>query len=132
MAASHRINGTTVKTRNPLAPVFLPIITFGIYILYWYYEINRELRDTGEDVSPGLALVAVTLGAVLIVPPIVSLYNTADRIRRTQVRAGVTSPIIPILTLLAMLVPILHIFVPAYAQLSLNSAWDGLRRQLGQ
>src|SRR5680860_1041852 len=89
MATTHTLeNGATVKVRHPLAPLGLAIVTLGIYQLVWYYKINAELRSQGENVSPGVALLAVSLGIVLIIPPFVSLYNTAERIRRVQERAG--------------------------------------------
>jgi hypothetical protein len=78
------------KERNGFAVwLVLPLITLGIYHFVWYYKINRELRDNGSDVEPGMALLALTLGAVLIVPPFVSVYNTGQRIAEAQRRAGV-------------------------------------------
>jgi hypothetical protein len=125
MASTHTLNnGATVKVRHPLAPLGLAIITLGIYQLVWYYKINEELRSQGEDVKPGMALLALSLGFVLIVPPFVSLYNTAERIRRVQERAGVTSPISPVLALVLLFVPFVNIFQPAYMQSALNAAWE--------
>jgi hypothetical protein len=125
MASTHTLaNGIAVKVRHPLAPLGLAILTLGIYPLVWYYKINAELRSQGEDVSPGMALLAVTLGAVLIVPPFVSLYNTAERIRRVQERAGVTSTINPVLALVLLFIPLVNIFQTAYLQSALNAAWE--------
>jgi hypothetical protein len=61
---------------------------------------------------------------VLIVPPLVSLYNTAERIRRVQERAGVTSPISPVLALVLLFIPLVNIFQTAYMQSALNAAWE--------
>lgn len=124
MATTHTINGTTVKVRHPLGPIGLAIITFGIYLIVWYYKINAELRANGEDVSPGLAVLAVTLGLVLIVPPFVSLYNTAERIRRVQERAGVTSTISAVLAVALGFVPVVGFLQTAYMQSHLNAAWE--------
>jgi hypothetical protein len=63
VARTVTLNGQAVKIRHPLAPLGLGIITFGIYTLVWYYLINDEMRRQGEDVSPGVSLLAVTLGA---------------------------------------------------------------------
>lgn len=115
-----------VKIRHPLAPIGLGIITLGIYTLYWYYELNRELRDAGEDVSPGISLLAVTLGIFLVVPPFVSIFNTADRIRRAQDRASVNSPIAPWLAVVLLFIPIASFFQTAYMQSHLNRAWERL------
>ena len=74
--------------------------------------------------SPGIALLAISLGVVLIVPPFVSVYNTAERIRRVQERAGVTSTINPVLALVLLFVPLVNMFQTAYMQSALNAAWE--------
>jgi hypothetical protein len=124
MARDIVIDGSNVKVRHPLAPLGLGIITLGVYPLVWYFKINRELRGQGEDVSPGVALLAVTLGAVLLVPPIVSMYNTAERIRRVQERKGVDSPISAVLALVLLFIPFVNAFQSAYLQAGLNRAWE--------
>ncbi len=125
MATSHTLdNGATVKVRHPLAPLGLGILTLGIYSLYWYYTINDELRSQGEEVNPVISLLAVTLGALLLVPPIVSMYNTASRIQRVQQRVGVTDLINPVLALVLLVIPLANIFQTAYLQLGLNAAWQ--------
>ena len=37
-----------VKIRSPWAPALLPWITLLIYLLFWWYYINCELRDYGR------------------------------------------------------------------------------------
>src|SRR5206468_4328443 len=71
-----------------------PRRTLGIYCFVWYYNVNREMSDLGRargtaelGDSPGTSLLAVTLGALIIVPAIVSLYNT---FQRTQTAARLT------------------------------------------
>jgi len=78
----------TIKRRSPWGVWLLSIVTLGIYFLIWYYNINRELADAGRRVSPAGALLALTLGAFLVIPPFVSIYNTTTRIRETQRDAG--------------------------------------------
>ena len=80
------------KIRNPLGVVGLTLITLGIYFLVWYYKINKELAELGKarnteecGTSPGTSLLAVTLGAFIIVPPFVSVYKTWVR-RRNAAR----------------------------------------------
>jgi hypothetical protein len=124
MARDIVIDGSNVKVRHPLAPLGLGIITLGVYPLVWYFKINSELRGQGEDVSPGVALLAVTLGAVLLVPPVVSMYNTAERIRRVQERKGVDSPISAVLALVLLFIPFVNAFQSAYLQAGLNRAWE--------
>ena len=68
--------GKTAKIRNPWAVAGLSFITFGIYYLVWYFKINREMADWGEQnkvdigTSPGMSVIAITLGAFLNHSPI--------------------------------------------------------------
>jgi Domain of unknown function (DUF4234) len=120
--------GSTAKLRNPLGVVGLSIITIGIYYIFWWYFINREMRDFGRarntdlGQSPGNSVLALTLGALIIVPALVTLWRTCDRIQRSQETAGVergaNGPIIFILLLLIGPVGIW------YAQSELNKAWE--------
>jgi hypothetical protein len=117
-----------VKLRNPLGVVGLSIITIGIYYVFWWYFINREMRDLGRSrnvdlgQNPGNSVLAITLGAIIIVPALVSLWRTSDRIQRSQETAGVergaNGPIIFILLLLIGPVGVW------YAQSELNKAWE--------
>src|SRR4029079_13772052 len=92
MAPELRIGSTPVKTRSPLAVFLLSLVTLGIYYCVWYYKINRELRDAARiDVSPFVALVAITVGWLVIVPPFVSWYRTFERIQQAQRGAGPAS-----------------------------------------
>ena len=79
MAEELQITGTdaTAKVRKVLGVVGLILITLGIYYFVWYYKINREMRDLGRAKgtdelgdSPGTSLLAVTLGALIIVPAV--------------------------------------------------------------
>jgi hypothetical protein len=97
MAEEVAIAGTEsrAKLRNPLGVVGLSIITLGIYYVFWWYFINREMRDFGRargvdlGQSPGNSVLAITLGAFIIVPAIVSMWRTSDRVSRTEEVAGV-------------------------------------------
>jgi hypothetical protein len=119
--------GERAKLRNPLGVVGLALITIGIYYFFWWYYINREMRDFGRargvdlGQNPGNSVLAVTLGALIIVPAIVSMWTTSDRIQRTQETAGVqrgaNGPVIFILLLLIGPVGLW------YAQSELNKAW---------
>src|SRR6478735_10147000 len=85
-----------VKIRSPWAPALLPIITLGIYAIFWYYYINREMRDLGRahntdelGESPGTSVLAVTLGALIIVPAVISVIHTFQRLQKAQRINGV-------------------------------------------
>ena len=120
--------GSTAKLRNPWGVIGLSIITIGIYYVFWWYFINREMRDFGRarntdlGQSPGNSVLAITLGALIVVPALVSMWRTSDRIQRSQETAGVergaNGPIIFILLLLIGPVGIW------YAQSELNKAWE--------
>ena len=103
--------GSTAKLRNPLGAVGLTLITFGIYYFFWWYFINREMRDFGRargadlGQNPGNSVLAVTLGALIIVPAIVSMWRTSDRIQRTEEVAGADRPANgPIIFILLLLI----------------------------
>lgn len=116
------IGSARCKRRNPWGTFLLSLITLGIYYLVWYYKINREMRDYGVENSPGVALLAVTFGVVLIVPPYVSYYKTADRILKSQVRSGTSERIVPVVGLLLLI--FFGVFALPYYQSQLNKAWD--------
>jgi len=98
LAEQLRVRGTTVKIRSPFLVFVWSLVTLGIYYVVWYYKINRELRDaSGVDVSPVVAIVAITIGWFVIVPPFVSWYRTFERIVQAQRSAGLTSEASPIL-----------------------------------
>jgi hypothetical protein len=85
------MTGRAGKTRNIwLVWLVWPLITLGIYYLVWWYKINSEARDFDEtiEVNPVLSLLAVSIGAFIIVPPFVSVYRTGLRIAQMQGRAG--------------------------------------------
>jgi hypothetical protein len=129
VAQELQVGTTRVKIRNPLLVFLWSIVTFGIYYCVWYYKINRELRDAcGIAVSPFVALIAVTIGWVIIVPPFVSWYRTFERIRDAQRRAGVTSEVNPMLGFIFYVIAVF--FVPIeviYAQDELNKVWRARR-----
>jgi hypothetical protein len=133
MAEEIQIAGTdaTAKVRNPLGVIGLSLITLGIYFFFWWYFINREMRDLGKTrgvdlgQSPGNSVLAVTLGALIIVPAIVSEWRTSARIEAAQEVVGIerraSGPIIFILLLLIAPVGLW------YAQNELNKVWDAVR-----
>jgi Domain of unknown function (DUF4234) len=102
-------------------------VTLGIYFFVWYYKVNREMSDLGRargtdelGDSPGTSLLAVTLGALVIVPAIVSLYNT---FARTQAAARLTG-VEPLNGWIALAFYLfLGIGFPAYLQSGLNKVW---------
>lgn len=130
MAEQVRIQGSegTAKIRNLWAVALLPIITIAIYYFYWWYQINRELRDYGRakgtdelGTSPGSSLLAVTLGALIIVPALVSTYRGFKRVQAAQRLNGLEELNGWIgLVLYILLTPAFF----AYVQSGLNNVWE--------
>jgi Domain of unknown function (DUF4234) len=123
------IDGRSYLKRDPLGVLGLSFITIGIYWLYWYYKINDEIRryERDESVRPGIALLAVTLGWIVIAPPFISVYNTSKHIVRMQERAGITQTLSPALNTVLLLV--IAIAVGLYSQEHLNKIWDAAGRR---
>jgi len=122
-----------VKIRSLCGVALLPLVTSGIYYFVWYYKINKEMAALGRargrsaelGESPGMSLLAVTLGAFIIVPPIISMIHTFQRIQATQRLAGDGDVINGWLGLVLYLV--LSPALCAYMQSGLNESWPLLR-----
>src|SRR5882762_4127036 len=98
MAEELQVGTTRVKIRNPFGVFVLSIVTLGIYYVVWYYKVNRELRDAARiDVNPVAAVLAVSIGWLIVVPPFVSWYRTFQRIQQAQRQGGLRSEVNPIL-----------------------------------
>jgi hypothetical protein len=132
MAKTVHVRGAEAKLRSPWGIFALTLVTFGLYFIFWYYRINRELnafgRSFGEPnplrVTPGVALLAVTVGGLLIVPPFVSAFRTFKRIRRAQELAGVREPMSPGLAFVLFLIGLILFPVEmVYSQSHLNRLW---------
>jgi hypothetical protein len=107
------------RTRNPWG-VWLRCLTI-VYPLIWYFKINKEMRDfdPSNNVRPGIAVLAITLGWIGIgIPAIVSWVLTAARIRKAQQLAGSSARCSLLLAFLC------GPFGCVYVQSQLNKAWD--------
>ena len=119
--------GTTAKIRSPFAPALLPLITLAIYLFFWWYYINRELKDLGQAKgsdelgdSPGKSLLAITLGWIIVVPAIWTHVTTFKRVQAAQRLTGLE----PLngwigLILFVVISPAYY----AYMQSGLNDVW---------
>jgi len=125
VAETLRVGGTDVKTRNPFGVFVLALVTLGIYYFVWYYKVNRELRDAANiNTSPVMAVLAITIGWIIIVPPFVSWYRTFKRIQQAQQAAQLTSEANPILGFILYVVALYFLPVELlYAQDELNKLW---------
>ena len=127
MGETITIEGQAYLKRDPLGVLGLSIITFGIYWFYWYYKINDEIRrfEKDDSVRPGMALLAVTLGWFIIVPPFISIYNTSLHIAAMEQRVGVVQQISPALNVILLIV--ISVGTGIYSQEHLNRVWNASR-----
>lgn len=132
MAQSVQIPGTqqNAKICNVVGVGALSFFFSIIYLWIFWYRVNKEMAAYGQSkgtdecgTSPGKSLLAVTLGALIIVPAIISFIRTHKRLVATQKLAG-KDPISGWISLILYLV-----FAPAwlaYMQSGLNPVWEGL------
>lgn len=97
MAEEIQIRGSADpgKIRHPLGVIGLSIITLGIYAVVWYYKTNKELAEIGAanntdelGDNPVNSVLAITLGAFIIVPPFVSIFNYTKRVAAAERISG--------------------------------------------
>jgi hypothetical protein len=118
------------KIRNPWGVLGLSIITFGIYAIFWWYYVNRELRDLGRAKrvsglgdNPGLSTAAYVLGGFLFyIPTVWTIVTTTRRVqaahRATEqhdVLSGWLAAVVWIFTL--------GLGGPVFTQYELNKMW---------
>jgi len=129
MAYEMKISGTEheVKVRNPWAVALLPLITFGIYHLVWWYRINKELKAYGEakgydlGQSPTNSLLALFPGALIVIPALVTYYRGTKRVQGASKIAG-REPVNGWIALVLYL-----LLAPGmwfYLQSALNEVWE--------
>ena len=125
----------TVKIIHPWIAFLLAIVTLGLYYLFWYGIRNSELNDFGEAASPGsenelevspfVAIVAITIGGLLIVPPFISQWRFYKRIGRGQELVGLEHRISHVTGILLFALALFLLpFEIAYGQHHLNRLWE--------
>jgi hypothetical protein len=119
--------GSTAKVRNVVAVAVLAVVTLGIYLVCWWYFINREMADLGrarstEELgdSPAKSTLALFPGALLIVPAIWTTVTTFKRVQAAQRLVG-KEPVNGWIGLILYVVisPAFY----AYMQSGLNGVW---------
>ena len=122
--------GTTAKVRNPLGVIGLNIITLGIYGIFYWYFINREMADLGRargrpDLgdNPVMSVLAVTIGGLIIIPAIVSFWNTLKRIETSQDVTMGSNNFSPVLCVILVLLIITSPIATYLMQSNLNQSW---------
>lgn len=124
MAETVMIQGQGYLKRNPLGVLGLTFLTLGIYGFYWYYKINDEIRrfESDDTISPVRSLMAILFGWIIIVPPFIAVWNTANHVLKMEERTGVQQQISPALTVILLLA--VSIAIGIYVQEHLNRVWD--------
>jgi magnesium-transporting ATPase (P-type) len=121
-----------VKIRSSVGVAVLTVVTLLIYLFFWWYFINRELADYGKlrgtnelGDNPTKSVLAITLGALVIVPAVWTTVTTFKRVQALQRLTGETNPINGWIGLILAVVitPALY----AYMQSGLNSSWQALQ-----
>ena len=101
--------GAAVKLRRPWVVGALSLIPF--YWQCWYYLVNREMRDFGAARGekrlgasrPVRSVLAVTLGYLVIVPPLVSTWRSVRRLETCERTAGwAPAAVVPLLWALSI------------------------------
>ena len=132
MAEEVQIRNSTAhaKVRSPVAVVLLTIFTLGIYGLYWWYAINREMADLGQahgteecGTSPMTSLLALFPGfLLLLIPPLVSYYRGFQRQQAAARLVGREETANGWIAVILFLV--VSFLYPAYIQSDLNKTWE--------
>ncbi|MBM3666684.1 MAG: DUF4234 domain-containing protein [Actinobacteria bacterium] len=68
-------SGETAKIRNPWLVLLFTLFSFGIYSLFWWYFVNRELADLGRvrgsrelGERPIWSVLAFSVGGIIYIP----------------------------------------------------------------
>jgi Domain of unknown function (DUF4234) len=123
--------GTTAKIRHPLGVIGLSLITLGIYGLFWWYFINREMADLGQangvpelGDNPVLSVVALSIGSLIIIPPFVTWWRTAKRVETAQNRVLGSNNFSPVLVFVLIFIPLVGLISIFLIQSNLNQVWE--------
>jgi len=122
LAATPATTGTgAVKVRQPIAVILLSIITLGIYALYWYYQVFRELKDTTRE---GIGGIIGLLIAFVFVP--INWFVLPSEIGNMYARQGKEKPVSGITGLWNILPLIGYIVWVVKVQGALNREWESM------
>jgi uncharacterized membrane protein len=117
--AAHGRTGPKGKTRSPIGGWLLLIPTFGLYYLFWYHNINREVRDYDPSISVRPLLAVISLFIPIV--GLVSIFNTGNRIRQAQATAGAAPEASGLLGLILSF--FVALVLPYYSS-QLNKVWQ--------
>lgn len=114
--------------RNIIVWYLLSVVTLGIAAIVWYYLLNadakklalthRKSEAQARGWSPGLSVVAVTLGALIVVPYFVSMWGTWSRVREATDSSSMGAG----LQFLFIFIPIVNVAYSGILQHQINNA----------
>lgn len=112
------------ETRDPVVVILLSIVTCGIYTLFWYYTVTKDLNELiqYDKVSPGTLVVLC-----IFCEPVVYyvLYRLDKGLCEVAEREGIRYDENFIMWLLLSLVLGVGIFVAMYQVTSaFNAIWE--------
>jgi hypothetical protein len=127
----------TAKIRHPVAVPALTVVTLGIYGLYWWYQVNREMADLGRargldglGEKPIYSLLAFFPGFLVLIPPFVSLYNGVVRIQNAQKattgEVSMNGWIVLLMVVGSFVVGVVGLLIPGYIQAEMNKVWEAV------
>jgi hypothetical protein len=131
MAQKLTVPGTqvVVKPRNPVAVGFLSLT--GVYIPFYWYFINKELKELGEargidlGSSPGVSAAAMFPGfLLLLIPCFWTAYTTTERVKTAQIATGRKDWLEGWISLIVLLMLSPAMF--GFVQDQLNKVWQNL------
>jgi predicted aspartyl protease len=84
-----------VKLRRPSTVAVLTIVTLGVYSIFWYHRVNREMRDFGSRSgdrrlaasNPWRSVLAVTIGGIVVIPRLFSFWRAGKRVQAVELIA---------------------------------------------
>lgn len=120
--------GSTAKVRSVVGVAVLTLITVGIYGIFWWYYVNREMADYGRAIgapelgdNPAKSTLALFPGALIVVPAVWTTVTTFGRVQAAQRRSG--QPALNGWLGLVIYLVISPVFL-AYMQSGLNGVWQ--------
>ena len=121
-------SGESFKVRGPVWVGIWSLVTIFVYAIWWTYVTAKHLssygRARGYDLgqNPGMTLLAVTVGWLIIVPGLVALWRLTKRVQQAQRVSGREDVLNGWIALVLFLVlsPVYY----AYVQSELNKVWQ--------
>jgi hypothetical protein len=109
-----------VRPRNIALWYVITFVTLGIGGIVWYYKINADAKRLAQNKgwSPALSVFAVTVGSLVLVPALISMWRTWTRVREATHANGLSAG----LQFCLVFIPIVNIAYYGVLQSKLNRA----------